>query len=211
MRTFLRRTYLDVVGRQPTPAEYDGFLLDPSPEKRMTLVGRLLDDPNFLGHIKESMRSLVRAAEAGGDRGKARPVHHRQATLDRVDIGNGNLIDVHLDDGLDFPPTDRATAHARLDDRGVLMIQGPATRLQALKVAVDAPITVEAEGRCQKHLKGQRRARDAEAGDDSRPEGLGRGGLHAHRHRDQGPRDGLLGSPRLLPGPLRCKPDPPRP
>lgn len=41
---FYRRASLDLVGLLPTPAELDAFLADSSPDKRETLVKRLLDD-----------------------------------------------------------------------------------------------------------------------------------------------------------------------
>src|SRR5262245_28902516 len=44
---FVRRVYLDLVGRNPAPSEVTAFSLDPSPGKRAKLVDRLLDDPGF--------------------------------------------------------------------------------------------------------------------------------------------------------------------
>lgn len=45
--TFLRRAYLDLVGRLPTLEEQEGFLTDDSPGKREALVTRLVLDPAF--------------------------------------------------------------------------------------------------------------------------------------------------------------------
>ena len=42
---FLRRIYLDFIGRNPTPDEVTAFVLDPSPDKRGKVIDRLLDDP----------------------------------------------------------------------------------------------------------------------------------------------------------------------
>jgi hypothetical protein len=44
---FLRRVYLDLIGRNPTPEEVTAYVLDPSAEKRGKLVDRLLDDSHF--------------------------------------------------------------------------------------------------------------------------------------------------------------------
>ncbi len=42
---FLRRVYLDVTSRLPTPDEIRQFLADPAPDKRARLIDRLLEDP----------------------------------------------------------------------------------------------------------------------------------------------------------------------
>lgn len=44
---FLRRVYLDLVGRIPSSAEAREFLGDPAPDKRRALVDRLLDSPEY--------------------------------------------------------------------------------------------------------------------------------------------------------------------
>ena len=44
---FLRRAYLDFVGRTPTPDEVTLFVLDKGDNKRQELIERLLDDPGF--------------------------------------------------------------------------------------------------------------------------------------------------------------------
>ena len=48
---FLRRTYLNVVGRIPSVYEVREFLDDPSPTKRRELVDRLLESPGYLPHF----------------------------------------------------------------------------------------------------------------------------------------------------------------
>ena len=45
--TFLRRVSLDLVGRQPQPAEIEAFLADRSPDKRAATIERLLADPDW--------------------------------------------------------------------------------------------------------------------------------------------------------------------
>jgi hypothetical protein len=44
---FVRRVYLDVIGRLPTVDEQDAFLSDSSPERRRQLVDRLLERPEY--------------------------------------------------------------------------------------------------------------------------------------------------------------------
>ena len=52
---YLRRVYLDLVGKIPTAAEARDFLDDPSPDKRTRLVESLLDSPAYLTHATESL------------------------------------------------------------------------------------------------------------------------------------------------------------
>jgi uncharacterized protein DUF1549/uncharacterized protein DUF1553 len=44
---FLRRVSLDIIGRLPTPEEVTAFALDPSADKRSTIVDRLLADSRY--------------------------------------------------------------------------------------------------------------------------------------------------------------------
>src|SRR5205823_4967725 len=44
---FLRRAMLDTIGTTPTPDEVESFLADADPEKRSTLIDRLLDRPEY--------------------------------------------------------------------------------------------------------------------------------------------------------------------
>ena len=48
---FLRRIYLDLTGAIPTADEVRAFLKDPSPEKRQTLIDRLLASPQHARHF----------------------------------------------------------------------------------------------------------------------------------------------------------------
>jgi hypothetical protein len=138
--TFIRRAYLDTLGRVPTPKETEEFLSDRSSDKRTTLVERLVNSPEFVEHARATTRALL---------APAKPVSFtlEGATLDRVDVENGNLIDIRLDNGLDYPPTARASAHRVVADDGSVRVGPPATRVQAIPVAVDARIEVESEGR----------------------------------------------------------------
>ena len=56
---YLRRVYLDLVGKIPTAAEARDFLDDSSPDKRSRLVEDLLDSPAYLTHATEIYRALL--------------------------------------------------------------------------------------------------------------------------------------------------------
>ncbi|MBM3458515.1 MAG: DUF1549 domain-containing protein [Armatimonadetes bacterium] len=52
-RTFVRRIYLDLVGRIPTVAETEAFLAETAAGKRTTLVDRLLASPEYAQHMRD--------------------------------------------------------------------------------------------------------------------------------------------------------------
>jgi hypothetical protein len=56
---FLRRVCLDLIGKIPTAAEARDFLDDPSPDKRLALVDRLLDSPAYTTRATELWRQLL--------------------------------------------------------------------------------------------------------------------------------------------------------
>jgi hypothetical protein len=56
---FLRRIYLDLVGRIPRVAEVREFLDDQSPDKRKKVVDRLLDHPQFVEHFTTTWRHTI--------------------------------------------------------------------------------------------------------------------------------------------------------
>jgi hypothetical protein len=56
---FLRRVYLDLIGRIPRVAEARAFLDDPSPEKRRRLVERLLDSPQYVTHFGNTWTAVI--------------------------------------------------------------------------------------------------------------------------------------------------------
>jgi hypothetical protein len=58
--TFLRRAYIDVIGRLPTPDEAREFLADPSGDKRARLVDRLLERPEYADHWANKWADLLR-------------------------------------------------------------------------------------------------------------------------------------------------------
>ena len=56
---FLRRVSLDLIGKIPTAAEARDFLDDPSRDKRLALVERLLDSPAYTTRATEIWRRLL--------------------------------------------------------------------------------------------------------------------------------------------------------
>ncbi len=58
--TFLRRAYLDVIGRLPTPDESRTFLASTAPSKREELVDALLDRPEYADYWANKWADLLR-------------------------------------------------------------------------------------------------------------------------------------------------------
>ncbi len=58
--TFLRRAYLDVIGRLPTPDETRAFLDNASSNKRAALVDELLQRPEYADHWANKWADLLR-------------------------------------------------------------------------------------------------------------------------------------------------------
>jgi hypothetical protein len=58
--TFLRRAYLDVIGRLPTPDEMRAFLADPAKDKRARLIDTLLDRPEYADFWANKWADLLR-------------------------------------------------------------------------------------------------------------------------------------------------------
>ena len=58
--TVLRRLYLDLIGRGPTADEARQYLTDSSPDKRVRLIDRLLDDPEYAEHWANKWTDLLR-------------------------------------------------------------------------------------------------------------------------------------------------------
>lgn len=56
---WVRRAYLDVIGRIPTVAEVDAFVRDKSPAKRRILIDRLLDEPRYVRHMATVWSNLL--------------------------------------------------------------------------------------------------------------------------------------------------------
>ncbi len=60
---FIRRAYLDAIGILPDPEEVRAFLEDDDPEKRIKLVDRLLDRPEFADYWALKWADLLRNEE----------------------------------------------------------------------------------------------------------------------------------------------------
>lgn len=58
---FARRATLDLAGRIPTLTELTGFVDQSSPDKRIVLVDRLLDSPEFSLHLRDTLDLLLLA------------------------------------------------------------------------------------------------------------------------------------------------------
>ena len=58
--TFVRRAYLDAIGRLPAPAEVRAFLADRGQDKRARLVDRLLDRPEYADFWANKWADLLR-------------------------------------------------------------------------------------------------------------------------------------------------------
>lgn len=72
---FLRRAYLDIIGRVPTFDEAIGFLIDKSPTKRAKLIDMLLDSPGYGSHLYNYFADMLRVAnpDRGGEMSSAQP------------------------------------------------------------------------------------------------------------------------------------------
>ena len=57
---FMRRVYLDTVGRLPTPNEVKTFLEDASPDKRTHLIDMLLDTPEWVNLRTLKLADMLR-------------------------------------------------------------------------------------------------------------------------------------------------------
>lgn len=58
--TFLRRAYLDVIGRLPTPDEARAYLADRASDRRTKLVDHLLQQPEYADHWANKWADLLR-------------------------------------------------------------------------------------------------------------------------------------------------------
>ncbi len=105
---FLRRAYLDLVGKIPTAAEARDFLDDPAPGKRAALIDRLLDSPAYTAHATEVWRRML-LPEADTD-DEARPFAPTFAGWLRrkvvEDAGYDRIVREILTAKLDAPQSD---------------------------------------------------------------------------------------------------------
>ncbi len=89
---FLRRVTIDLIGLLPTYDEYRQFISDASPDKRMRLVGRLLERPEFLDIWVMKWAELLQIRTNNGVSPKAlrlydqwlRDAVHSGTTIDKI-------------------------------------------------------------------------------------------------------------------------------
>ena len=67
---FVRRIYLDVVGRIPTTRETEDFLADKTPNKRSKLIDKLLDSEGYVQHAFNYFADVLRAQTSGNQTGQ---------------------------------------------------------------------------------------------------------------------------------------------
>ena len=68
---FMRRLYLDTIGRIPTEQEARVFLADTSPARRATLVNTLLNSPGYTMHMYNWLADMLRVKDDYGKGAKA--------------------------------------------------------------------------------------------------------------------------------------------
>ena len=57
---FLRRAYIDVIGRVPTPQEAEAFIASKNKDKRTKLIDHLIEQPDFANHWANKWADLLR-------------------------------------------------------------------------------------------------------------------------------------------------------
>jgi hypothetical protein len=60
---FVRRVYLDIVGRIPNYDEATAFIKDSNPAKRAKLIDMLLDSPGYSGHMYNYLAEMLRVKD----------------------------------------------------------------------------------------------------------------------------------------------------
>lgn len=68
---FVRRIYLDAIGRIPTEEEALAFLNDPSPQKRSNLINGLLNSPGYTMHMYNWLADMLRVKDDYGKGARA--------------------------------------------------------------------------------------------------------------------------------------------
>ncbi len=68
---FMRRIYLDTIGRIPTEEEAQAFLNDSSPNKRSNLINALLNSPGYTMHMYNWLADMLRVKDDYGKGSRA--------------------------------------------------------------------------------------------------------------------------------------------
>jgi len=74
--TFVRRAYLDIIGRIPTAEETAAFLAADSADKRSQLVDKLLDSPGYVSRMFPFWADLLRVKSRLGGQASGEPYIH---------------------------------------------------------------------------------------------------------------------------------------
>jgi hypothetical protein len=72
---FIRRLYLDLLGRLPTPAEARTFLADRRPDRRARLIDRCLEDRDYAAYWALRWGSILRNSQLAGSEAAAYAFH----------------------------------------------------------------------------------------------------------------------------------------
>jgi hypothetical protein len=72
---FIRRVYLDLLGRLPTPYEARAFLADARADKRAKLIDRCLDDKDYAAYWALRWGSILRNSQLAGSEAAAYAFH----------------------------------------------------------------------------------------------------------------------------------------
>ncbi|MBL8851071.1 MAG: PSD1 domain-containing protein, partial [Planctomycetaceae bacterium] len=115
--TWIRRTFLDVIGLPPTPQEVARFVANPSPDAHAGVVERLLASPHFGERWGRHWLDLVRYAESRGhefDYDVANPWHYRDYVIRALndDVPYDRFVVEHVAGDL-LPTAAVASASAR--------------------------------------------------------------------------------------------------
>jgi VCBS repeat-containing protein len=82
-RTFVRRVFLDLVGRVPTRTELEDFLKDSESDKRQRLVDQLLDSEDHVRHLAQ-VQDVILMGRMEGGRNRPRRSREWRDYLERV-------------------------------------------------------------------------------------------------------------------------------
>jgi hypothetical protein len=73
---FIRRVYLDLCGKLPSPAEVRTFLVDKRPDRRAKLIDRCLDDRDYAAYWALRWGSILRNSQLAGSEAAAYAFHN---------------------------------------------------------------------------------------------------------------------------------------
>jgi hypothetical protein len=86
---FVRRAYLDLLGRIPTVSETRAFLNDRRSDRRTLLVEKLLDSPRYASHFAVVWRTLLLPEASASFQARAQASPFERWLRDWLDAGHG--------------------------------------------------------------------------------------------------------------------------